>query len=72
MIQGGLPAVPRRLAVGAKTLVTMGSFGEGARFFGVFAWMGVGNARNGEKGAERGDVFGAFRPGIAREGEIFS
>ena len=52
--------------------MTMGSFGEGARFFGVFACTGFDRARNGEMGAERGDVLGAFRPGVARGGEIFS
>ena len=72
MVPGGLQRIRRCLSVEAKTLVTMGSFGEGARFFGDFGRAGLKLARNGEGGAERGDVFGAFRPGVARRGEIFS
>ena len=50
----------------------MGSFGEGAKFFGEFGLARPGGAWNGEMVAERGDIFRGFRLGIARGGEIFS
>jgi hypothetical protein len=72
LIPGGLQGGRRRLSVEAKTLVTIGSFGEEASFFRVFGRTELDSARNGERGAERGDVLGAFRPGdCARARDFF-
>jgi hypothetical protein len=50
----------------------MGSFGEQASFFGLFACRELVNARIEEIAAERGDVFGTFRPGeCARTRDFF-
>ncbi len=50
----------------------MGSFGEGASFFGEFGLARPSGALNGEMGAERGDVFWGFRPGgCARRRDLF-
>ena len=68
---GRLGGQQKCLSLDAKTLVTMGGFGKGARISPNFGYFKTRLTRIGGDGAERGRI-SSWAGHDAREGEVFS